>query len=134
MWGKENPKPFWRYNCESCMRCAAFCPKDAIEAGHSWGLILYYITAIPAATYLLSWLDGYIPGMRNLDGTLFSEVLYLIYLYPSMFLSYRVFHLLTQIPAVNWFFAHTTFTHYWGRYREPNIKLRDLRLIKKIPK
>jgi ferredoxin len=134
MWGKEDPKPFWRYNCESCMRCAAFCPKDAIEAGHSWGLILYYITAIPAATYLLSWLDGYIPGMRNLDGTLFSEVLYLIYLYPSMFLSYRVFHLLTQIPAFNWFFAHTTFTHYWGRYREPNIKLRDFRLIKKIPK
>ena len=52
MWGNEDPKPFWRYNCESCMRCAAFCPKDAIEAGHSWGVLLYYITAIPVATYL----------------------------------------------------------------------------------
>jgi ferredoxin len=134
MWGKEDPKPFWLYNCESCMRCAAFCPKDAIEAGHSWGVVLYYITAIPIATFLLLSLDGYIPGIRNFDGTLVSQVLNLIYLYPALFLSYRIFHLLIQIPAVNRFFTYTTFTHFWGRYREPNIKLRDFRQNKKTLK
>jgi ferredoxin len=128
--GKEKPIPFWKYNCESCMRCAAFCPKDAVEAGHSWGIILYYISTIPVAVYFLSWLDNYIPGIRSIDGTLFREILNLIYFYPSIFISYKVFHLILQIPHVNWFFTHTTMTHYWGRYREPKIKLRDVALRK----
>jgi ferredoxin len=131
MWGKKNPKPFWRYNCESCMRCAAFCPKNAIESGQSWGVILYYITAIPVATYLLLWLDSYIPGMRSMDGTFFSELLYYLYLYPAIFLSYKIFHLFIQIPAINWFFTNTTLTHFWGRYREPNTKLRHVSVHKR---
>ncbi len=126
MWGRKKPTPFWKYNCESCMRCAAFCPHGAIEAGHSWGVILYFISAIPISAYLFTLLDAYIPGIRALEGSLFREFLNLLYFYPAIFISYYIFFLLIQIPWINWFFTHTTLTHFWGRYREPRASLKKI--------
>lgn len=128
MWGKEQPKPFWGYNCESCMRCATFCPHNAIEAGHSWGVILYFISAVPISAYVFSWLGVYISGIGNLEGHWVSDVVNLMYYYPAIFISYYIFNALIRIPAINWIFAHTTMTHLssWGRYREPNTKLKNI--------
>ena len=133
MWGKENPKPFWKYNCESCMRCAAFCPYNAIEAGHSWGVILYFIAGVPIFAYLFSWLDMYILGIGNFKGHWIVDILNLIYYYPAIFISYYIFYALIRIPLINWIFAHTTMTHsiFWGRYREPNTKLKNIAVSKK---
>ncbi len=135
MWGIENPKPFWKYNCESCMRCAAFCPHNAIEAGHSWGVILYFIVGVPVSTYLLSWFEMYIPGFGNLEGDWIGDILNLMYYYPAIFISYYIFVVLIRIPSINWLFAHTTMTHlfFWGRYREPNTKLKNI-AVRKIGK
>jgi len=130
MRGKQNPRPFWKYNCESCMRCAAFCPKNAIEAGHSWAIILYYVSVIPISIYLFSWLDNYMPGIWRFEGGLTGEVLSILYFYPSIFLSYFIFNFLIQIPLVNKIFTYTTFTHFWGRYREPDTKLKQISLRK----
>ena len=128
MRGKENPKPFWKYNCESCMRCSAFCPRNAIEAGHSWGVILYFIAGVPVSAYIFSWSNGYIPGVENLAGNWTGDIINLIYYYPAIFISYFIFNTLIRIPAINWIFAHTTMTHlpFWGRYREPNTKLKNI--------
>lgn len=133
MWGKENPKPYWKYNCESCMRCAAFCPHNAIEAGHSWGVILYFIAGVPIASYLISWLDIYILGIGNFKGHWIVDIMNIIYYYPAIFISYYIFNALIRIPSINWIFAHTTMTHmnFWGRYREPNTKLKNIALSKK---
>jgi ferredoxin len=131
MTGKDNLRPFWKYNCESCMRCAAFCPHNAIEAGHSWGVVLYFISAVPVAAYLFSWLDVYVPGAKGLEGHWAGDILNLIYYYPAIFISYAVFHGLLRIPAINWFFTHTTMTHFWGRYREPGTNLKDI-AVKKV--
>jgi ferredoxin len=130
MRGKQNPRPFWKYNCESCMRCAAFCPKNAIEAGHSWAIILYYISAIPVSIYLFNWLDNYIPGIWQFEVGLTGEILSVFYFYPSIFISYFIFHLFLKIPFVNKLFTYTTFTHIWGRYREPDTKLKQISLRK----
>jgi ferredoxin len=35
MKGGKKIRPYWTYSCESCMRCMAYCPEKAIEAGHS---------------------------------------------------------------------------------------------------
>ncbi len=128
MWGKESPKPFWKYNCESCMRCAAFCPHNAIEAGQSWGVILYFVTAVPISTYLFSWVNKYIPGVGNIEGHWLGDLLNLIYYYPAIFVSYYIFYALIRVPAINWIFTHTTMTRasFWGRYREPNTKLKNI--------
>lgn len=128
MRGKETPRPFWRYNCESCMRCAAICPKSAIEAGHSWGVILYFISAVPIFSYFLSWFDIYIFDTGNIKDHWISYVFNLIYFYPAIFISYFIFDALIRIPAVNWIFSNTTMTHlsFWGRYLEPNTKFNKI--------
>lgn len=128
MWGKENPKPFWKYNCESCMRCAALCPQNAIEAGQSWGVILYFITTIPVSFYIFSILNTYIPGIENLKGSWLRTLLDILYWYPSIFISYYIFHFLLRIPVINWIFTHTTMTHFsfWGRHRDPSTNLKKI--------
>jgi ferredoxin len=126
MWGRIRPRPFWKYNCESCMRCATFCPQGAIEAGHSWGLVLYFITAVPVSAYLLAWLGESVPGIRYLKGPWLDLVVNLAYFYPATFGSYILFQGLLRVPVINRFFTHTTLTHYWGRYREPGTKLNQL--------
>lgn len=128
MRGKDKRRPYWKYNCESCMKCAALCPHNAIEAGHSWGVILYFITALPVSTYLFSLL-GADPGNSEIIQTHWlGDVLNIIYFYPAIFVSYFVFYLLIRVPFLNYLFTHTTMTHlpFWGRYREPKTNLKDL--------
>ena len=128
MLGKKNPKPFWKYSCEICMRCGALCPQNAIEVGQSWGAILYFLIAIPVSLYILSTLDSYIPGITDLKGSWIGYVLKMLCFYPAIFISYAIFHLLLRIPAINWLFTHTTMTHFsfWGRYHEPGSNLKHI--------
>ncbi len=128
MRGKDRHIPFWKYKCESCMKCAAFCPRNAIEAGHSWGVILYFISVFPISVYLLS-LIGFDPAsIGNHGRSLICNLLDILYFYPAIFISYYIFNLLVRIPSLNFFFTHTTMTHlsFWGRYREPKTKLKEL--------
>lgn len=128
MSGKKNPIPFWKYNCESCMRCSSFCPHQAIEAGHSWGVILYLISAISFSAYLFSWIGAHIPAIGNLEGHWIGNIINLMYCYSAIFISYYIFNTLVRVPAINWIFTHTTMTHWyrWGRYREPNTQLKNI--------
>ncbi len=126
MWGSTRPRPFWKYNCESCMRCSAICPHAAVEGGHSWGVIVYFLTAIPGAYYLFRWLGSMIPALSGLDQTWAGTLVYAVQCYLAIFASYYLFQLALRVSAVNRFFTYTTLTHYWGRYQEPEVKLGQL--------
>lgn len=126
MWGRKAPRPFWKYSCESCMRCAAVCPHRAIEAGQTWAVVLYYVGALPIAYWLFSTLGRWIPGMADLHEGWAGDLVNLLYFYPSLFLAYIVFHLAMRLAPINWLFTHTTLTHYWGRYIEPETRYRHL--------
>lgn len=129
MRGKDRPRPFWKYSCESCMRCAAVCPQNCIEAGQSWGVILYLATTIPVSTYLISHLGNFLPGFAESSGGWLAQALDLLYFYLAIFSLYYVFYALMRIPIFNRLFTYTTLTHlpFWGRYREPDTKIKDLR-------
>lgn len=127
MTGASNKRPYWRFRCESCMRCMSYCPRRAIEAGHSWAVLLYYVTSIPVAVYLFAWLEGISPGVAAFDNGISRRVISLLYLYASIFVSYWLFSLLIRIPVVNAIFAWTTFTRFYRRYREPETNMRALR-------
>ncbi len=128
MWGKDKPRPYWKYNCESCMKCAAICPHNAIEAGHSWGIILYLIATLPISVYLFSLFGPDSTSIGQSDISWLGNALNLIYFYPAIIVSYYFFNLLIKIPFFNYLFTHTTMTHlpFWGRYREPKTKLKDI--------
>lgn len=91
------------------------------------GSYLYFITAVPISAYLFSWSNGHISGIENLKGYWAGNLLDLIY-YPAIFISYYIFNALVRISAINWVFTHTTMTHlsFWGRYREPDTKFKDI--------
>ena len=110
------------------MKCAALCPHNAVEAGHSWGIILYFITALPVSTYLFSLLGADAKNTIAADTHWLGNLLDIIYFYPAIFISYFFFSLLIRIPVLNYLFTRTTMTHFpfWGRYREPHTKLRDI--------
>lgn len=130
MWGNDPGRPYWTYSCESCMRCMGYCPEQAVEAGHSVGVILYYVTAVPMSAYALNLLDDSIPWLANLRGTGAEWVLQYPYFLFSMFLAYWILTHLIRIPLINRAFTYTTLTHLYRRYHEPDTALRDIKVRK----
>ena len=121
------PRPFWRHNCESCMRCMAFCPEKAVEASQGWCALLCYLTLLPAMHVLLRWLGGYLPFLAEIRGHVPGLLIELPYIYILIFLSYYPFHWLTRARFFNALLTWTTGTHYYRRYNEPGTRLADLR-------
>lgn len=126
MLGRKPPHPYWRMRCVSCMRCMSFCPRQAVEAGHSWAVLLAWITHIPVAVWTISWLAARFPALAPLNAPWPLLAARLAYLYLSLWAAYGVFHLLVRIRAVNAFFTWSTFTRFYRRYHEPGTSVRDL--------
>lgn len=126
MYGKKKPWPFWSYHCESCMRCMNYCPQKAVEAGHSWAVILYFLTSSALFTYLIATLAGLVPALAELKGYWIESLMYLLFFYPALFVSYYLFYLLTRAPLLNAVFTYTTFTHIYRRYHDPETRVKEL--------
>ncbi len=131
MLGKETPRPYWRYNCESCMRCAAVCPHDAVEASHSWAILLYVASSAAVTWLLVHGLGAHLPWLAALEGTSYESWLIATAWTVALIGFGFLLHALNKNKVVNWLFAHTTLTHYWSRYMEPGTKTKDLRIRRK---
>lgn len=126
MLGSPKSRPFWTYSCESCMRCMAYCPEKAIEVGHSWAVLLYFVSSIPVSLWLMGEMGHLLPwgGLAGGDGIAIL-IQYPFYLF-SMLLAYTAFFILLRSPAINAFFTLTAFTRRFRRYHEPATALKDL--------
>jgi len=111
-------RPFWTIRCESCMRCMNYCPKKAIQAGHSWGVVVWYLTNIPIAMWLLNQVP-----LPHWD--LLRLVIQLPYMLLSTCVSYLLVSRLLQFRWINAFFTYTTLTILYRRYHEPGMRLKD---------
>ena len=134
-------RPFWTYHCENCLRCMGYCKKKAVEAGHSWAVLLYFITSVPVISYAWVWLHRTLNFYPVINGYWTAEVvyifnfsIYIVYFLAAVFLSYWLFWHLIQFPVFNTFFSITTLTHYYRRYHEPETRLKHLAGIKKRDK
>ena len=126
-------RPFWTYHCENCMRCMGYCRKKAVEAGHSWAIVLYFITAIPVLSYLWIWLHETLKFYPVISGNWTIEVLYAfnfliysVYFLAAVFLAYRIFWYVIRFPVFNSFFSLTTLTRYYRRYHQPQTAIKHL--------
>jgi len=119
------PRPYWTWACESCMRCMSFCPERAIEAGHSWAVLLFYLAHLP----LMAWLFGALTHIAGFvtptnPWTLFWTKYSLQLL--ALAAAYAGFWWLIRAPFCNRLFAWTTFTRWYRRYHEPGTTLAEL--------
>lgn len=119
-------RPYWTTDCENCMRCMGYCPTRAIEAGHSWAVILYFITAIPLVTGLLAWLRGMWAFIPDVQGYWTAQVVNFLYFWPAVLLCYHGFWRLLGNTWINRLFTVTTLTHAYRRYHHPDIRPEDL--------
>ena len=126
MWNRKDPRPYWTYRCENCMRCMNYCPKNAIEAGHSWAVILYYVTMIPVSDYVFNWLGSQVPWLASLHRAGIGMLLQYGYMLLAISVAYSLFTLAIRVSAINRLFSFTTLTHYYRRYHEPETKLKDM--------
>ncbi|MBU2627397.1 MAG: hypothetical protein KKE61_02160, partial [Proteobacteria bacterium] len=124
LFGKK--RPFWTYHCENCLRCMGFCKKKAIEAGHSWAIVLFFITSVPVMAWILALLNRTFDYFPKVSNHWMMTLLDMIYFLPALMLSYLIFWYLIHIPAINFFFSTTTLTHYYRRFHEPATRLKDL--------
>lgn len=118
MVGGKCPRPFWTMSCESCHRCMAYCPKKAVEAGHSWGVLLGYAVSVPTGWLAASLLASWSPWVRYW-GMLPARL-------TMIPLCYLLFWQLLRIRAINALFTWTTLTHFYRRYHEPDTRVNDL--------
>ncbi len=131
IWGKKRPRPYWTFSCESCMRCMAYCPARAIEAGHSWAVILFFLVTMPIAYWLFEWLSPLAPWVGTLNHVAVHFFVQYVYFLLAILLTYLVFWVLIRIRWVNVLFTYTTLTRWYRRYHEPGTEVDDLRIDRK---
>jgi len=120
--GKKKKRPYWTYHCENCMRCMGYCKKKAVEAGHSFAILLYFLTSVPLFSFSFVWLHELI-HIPLLGYQQRIDLIKYIYFFPALFFSYWLFWHLICNPVVNKIFSYTTLTHYYRRYHQPETKL-----------
>ena len=130
MVGSKKSRPYWTFACESCMRCMGYCPNKAVEASHSFAIIVYFVATLPVSSYVFDGLSEIIPIVNYL---FFLKILLsYIYMLVSFFVAYLIFSWLIKIPLLNKFCTYTTFTHLYRRYHEPDTAIIDIVKNKKF--
>lgn len=119
-------RPYWTLKCESCMRCMGYCPTQAIEAGHSWAVILGVVASVPVGWWVMRWLARGLPLLSKASRGVVPLLVQYGFMFVATVVAYRVFDALLRIPAINRFFTRTTFTSRYRRYHAPDTELRDL--------
>lgn len=114
---KIDNRPFWTFNCESCMKCMGNCPKRAIETGHSFIIgYLIVISSIVMALFYKYFNQLFFPIENEVVKFMIESVLSI----SLMGLFYRLIHYLMRFKFFERFIVYTSLTKYkfWGpRYK-----------------
>lgn len=106
-----------------------YCPTEAVEAGHSWGVLLYYASYIPSTWMAMKGFSLFLPGVNPAVGGGWLMFGFVFLITPVFIIPpYWVFSLLIRIPFFHYLFTYTTLTHIYRRYHEPETKLKELRV------
>ena len=124
---QKTKRPYWRYNCEACLRCFNFCSQRAVVAGHSWGALLWYIGILVAyGGGLFTLILSVLPWLQSFRNWWTEELLSAIFYYPAFIMAYFLFFQLTRIKPLNSFFTFVSLDRFFGQYREPTTSLKNL--------
>lgn len=123
MHGKNSPRPYWTYLCESCARCYNECPNQAVEASYPFAALALYLSNVPLAAFVLDRLARSVTAAAGLKGTIVEWIINYPYKLLSFAAAYAVFSLLLRIPWINHLLTLATPTHYFRRYPGPGSSI-----------
>ena len=117
-------RPYWTFDCESCMHCMNHCPERAIETTFGFTAILWWMAFSVLPVSLLK----FILDLNLFNSNDFIWLTKLIYYFVLIgggllivFLSYRFLHFLMRFKLFNKIITYTSLTKYrfWRRYKIP---------------
>jgi NAD-dependent dihydropyrimidine dehydrogenase PreA subunit len=115
-------RPFWKFSCESCMRCINVCPRQAIQVSHLLAVLIVVASSFLPFALVLKGMNAHIPAA--LKGTADFLANWGMSLSLFFIASGLVFWLM-RMRTANRLFTFTSLTKYWRRYMAPGIKARD---------
>ena len=117
-----NKRPYWKFSCESCMRCINICPRQAIQASHSLAAVIAIASSFLPLALMLKIFNSHIPPAMQKPADFIVN--WGISLALFFIVSGAVFWLI-GLKWINKFFSSTSLTKYWRRYLAPGIKPKD---------
>jgi len=117
-------RPFWTFDCESCMHCMNHCPKRSIETAMGFTIILWWaVFSVIPFWVIKTLLDNEIisfsanSGWAKMITFLLQSLLGLLIILGA----YRLLHYLMRYKFFNKMIIYTSPSHYkfWRRYKAP---------------
>ena len=102
--------PYWKINCESCMRCMNICPQKSIQSWVTKIALVFYFLLAASMAYI------------HINQSLIFLIVSLLF-FPVYWLLIKLLH----IKAINFLFTYTSLTRYWGRAFAPGVRPKDLK-------
>lgn len=117
-----NKRPFWKFTCESCMRCINICPRRAIQASHSLAALMIAAGSLPPLALVLKALASRVPAALQKTADFVANWGMSLSLF--FIISGAAFWLM-RAKFISRLFTYTSLTRYWRRYMTPGIKAKD---------
>jgi ferredoxin len=128
----KNNRPYWKFTCESCMRCISFCPREAIQTSHLWIAVIILITGAVPVMALLSLLFGhYFLMSGSFAYSVVKFILEWLLVIPLLYVIYLLFFYLLSIKIINKIFTFGSLTYYWKRYKASGVTITSFKTLKK---
>ena len=125
--GRNVPRPYWRYDCEHCLRCMNYCPHRAVGASIPWGAFLWWLgSAAAMAAAVFGRLTAILPGLASWRGYWTVELANSLVYYPVFIAAYALFHVLMRLKPLNAVLSRTSPSFFLGQYRAPGTSLPQL--------
>jgi ferredoxin len=127
MRGRKVLRPYWRYNCEHCLRCLNYCPHRAVGASLPWAAFLWWLgSAAALAAAVFTRLTALVPGLASWRGYWTVELANSLVYYPVFIAAYALFHFLLRIKPLSAVLSRTSLSFFLKPYRAPGTSLSQL--------
>lgn len=125
--GSRVKRPFWRFNCEYCLRCQNTCPNRAVNSSLIWGAMLWMLAAsLSVGPWIFTRLTVFFPWLTSWRSWSVLELIGTVWYVPLVISAYFLFFLLLRLRPLAWLFARLSISHYFGPYLEPDTRVTDL--------
>lgn len=117
-------RPYWKYSCESCMRCMNYCARKAVQAHFPLCFFVIFAAVVPLSEWTANFFQKTV-----LNHALFAWLVSYAVTLAVVLVCYELWFKLLQNSWIIRFFEFTAPTRYYRRYREPDTSLKNIRSI-----
>jgi ferredoxin len=119
-------RPFWKFSCESCMRCLNVCPRKAIQVSHLLAVLIGVGGSYLPLGLVYKAIDPALPAA--LYGPVKFAVNWGLYL-SFIFLVSALAWWLIRLKLFNHLLTYTSLTKFWRHYIAPGVGAKDFKRV-----